>query len=131
MRRLFLSLVVICSCVSPQETVSRVNADKFSVAKHRRFLLYDVNHGEGFNLRRDVHLRMANAVRLLREQGWLSVRWKLQGENVVLVLPPFGGLFHWQKQEVRVPWSAFFDVASLNLFVPSIEFEDFLQGAPQ
>ncbi|CAI2348244.1 unnamed protein product [Caenorhabditis sp. 36 PRJEB53466] len=81
------------------------------------FLLYDVNFGEGFNLRRDVYMRVANAVRSLRESG----------HNYVLVLPPWGRLQHWQRMQVALPWRLFFDVHSLNRFIPVIEFEDFLE----
>uniref|UniRef100_A0A915NS61 Uncharacterized protein n=1 Tax=Meloidogyne floridensis TaxID=298350 RepID=A0A915NS61_9BILA len=35
---------------------------------NERFLLYSVNRGEGFNLRRDVYMRVANVVRQLREK---------------------------------------------------------------
>ncbi|VDL80030.1 unnamed protein product [Nippostrongylus brasiliensis] len=112
-------LLLLCGCPSfcDKDTVSVVNSDKYSVARDRRYLLYDVNHGEGFNLRRDVYMRIANAVRLLREAG----------EPFVLVLPPWGGLYHWQRQAVKVRWSEFFDVNSLNEFVPVMEFEDFLK----
>lgn len=40
--------------------------------QERRYLLYDVNPGEGFNLRRDVYMRVANTVRQLRERGGAS-----------------------------------------------------------
>ncbi|EYC16600.1 hypothetical protein Y032_0033g2742 [Ancylostoma ceylanicum] len=49
------------------------------------------------------------------------------GEPFVLVLPPWGGLYHWQRQQVKLRWSVFFDVESLNEFVPVMEFEDFIQ----
>jgi peptide-O-fucosyltransferase len=85
--------------------------------------LYGVNPGEGFNLRRDVHMRAANLVRQLRERG----------HNFVLVLPPWGGLYHWQSRNIgeqaRLRWSLFFDVASMQRFVPTIELEDWLAGA--
>ena len=78
-----------------------------------RYLLYAVNQGEGFNLRRDVHMRAANLVRLLRERG----------ENFVLVLPPWGGIYHWQSKNIgdqsRLAWSTFFDLNALNDFVPT------------
>ena len=38
-------------------------------AQERRYLVYGVNFGEGFNLRRDVYLRISNVVRQLREKG--------------------------------------------------------------
>lgn len=125
-----------------KDTISSVNQEKFSIAQDRRhlhlsidlrsfpfklvfrfrFLLYDVNHGEGFNLRRDVHMRVTNLVRQLREAG----------QNWILVLPPWGGLYHWQSKELgyqtKIPWKTFFDLDSLNRFVPVIEFEDFLKG---
>ena len=84
-----------------------------------RYLLYDVNPGEGFNLRRDVYMRVANLVRNLNKDA----PW-------ILVLPPWGRLFHWKSRhldQVGIPWSLFFDLPSLRRFVPVIEFEEFLK----
>ncbi|XP_063952904.1 GDP-fucose protein O-fucosyltransferase 2-like isoform X2 [Lytechinus pictus] len=92
---------------------------KMGQAKPQRFLLYDVNPGEGFNLRRDVYMRIANLVKRLLEK-----------DNWVLVLPPWGRLYHWKSrnmQQIRIPWSTFFDVESLNHHVPVIEFEDYIK----
>nr|KAG5713730.1 hypothetical protein BaRGS_024357 [Batillaria attramentaria] len=86
------------------------------------YLLYDVNPGEGFNLRRDVYMRIANLVRNLNEDA----PW-------ILVLPPWGRLYHWKSQhlhQIGIPWSTFFDLASLRKFVPVIEFEELLQLLP-
>lgn len=44
----------------------------------------------------------------------------------MLVLPPWGNLYHWRKRENKRRWSEFFDIESLNRFVPVTEFEDFL-----
>lgn len=82
--------------------------------------MYDVNPGEGFNLRRDVFMRVANLVKLLNED-----------EPWVLVLPPWGRLYHWKSQDlnqIKVKWSTFFDLASLREHIPVIEFEDYLTG---
>lgn len=39
-----------------------------------RYLLYGVNSGEGFNLRRDVYIRVANLVRKLsQDHNWVLV----------------------------------------------------------
>lgn len=100
------------------QTVSRVDSNRYSVAAEKKFLLYDVNFGEGFNLRRDVYMRVANTVRSLRDSG----------ENYILVLPPWGRLHHWKRMEVALSWRLFFDLESLNRFIPVIEFEDFLDG---
>uniref|UniRef100_A0A1I7TMJ6 GDP-fucose protein O-fucosyltransferase 2 n=1 Tax=Caenorhabditis tropicalis TaxID=1561998 RepID=A0A1I7TMJ6_9PELO len=107
---------VLADEIDDHHTVSRVDSNKYSVEKEKKFLLYDVNFGEGFNLRRDVYMRIANTVRLLRESG----------ENYILVLPPWGRLHHWMRMEVALSWRLFFDLQSLNRFVPVIEFEDFL-----
>ena len=87
-----------------------------------RYLLYDVNPGEGFNLRRDVYLRVSNLVKNLNEK-----------EPWVLVLPPWGNLYHWKSrhlglEQIKIPWATFFDIPSLRKFVPVIEFEEFLKG---
>lgn len=50
---------------------------------------------------------------------------------IIEVLPPWGRIWHWQTQElgyqVKIPWSTFFDVESINRFVPVIELEEFLR----
>uniref|UniRef100_A0A6I8N112 GDP-fucose protein O-fucosyltransferase 2 n=1 Tax=Ornithorhynchus anatinus TaxID=9258 RepID=A0A6I8N112_ORNAN len=95
-----------------------------SAAKGRRYLLYDVNPPEGFNLRRDVYIRVASLLKTL-----------LKTEDWVLVLPPWGRLYHWQSpdiHQVRIPWSEFFDLPSLNKNIPAIEYEQFIaeSGGP-
>ncbi|XP_010833180.1 PREDICTED: GDP-fucose protein O-fucosyltransferase 2 isoform X2 [Bison bison bison] len=93
-------------------------------ASRRRYLLYDVNPPEGFNLRRDVYIRIASLLKTL-----------LKTEEWVLVLPPWGRLYHWQSpdiHQVRIPWSDFFDLPSLNRNIPVIEYEQFIaeSGGP-
>ena len=50
---------------------------------------------------------------------------------IIEVLPPWGRIWHWQTQElgyqIKIPWSKFFDVESINRFVPVIELEEFLR----
>ena len=97
---------------------------KFGVARgnNTKYLIYSVNPGEGFNLHRDVHMRVAVVVKNLRET--LKEDW-------VLVLPPWQRMYHWKSNipQSDLPWKLFFDLESLNEFVPSIEFEDFLEEA--
>ncbi|XP_036094015.1 GDP-fucose protein O-fucosyltransferase 2 isoform X2 [Rousettus aegyptiacus] len=93
-------------------------------ASRRRYLLYDVNPPEGFNLRRDVYIRMASLLKTL-----------LKTEEWVLVLPPWGRLYHWQSPDipqVRIPWADFFDLPSLNRNIPVMEYEQFIaeSGGP-
>lgn len=86
-----------------------------------RYLLYEINPGEGFNLRRDVYMRMANLVKVLNED--LESWW-------TLVLPPWSRLYHWRSHVIQqqIPWSTFFDTDSLSRYVPVMEFVDFLNG---
>lgn len=91
----------------------------------QRYVLYDVNPGEGFNLRRDVYMRIASLVKRLREHK-LRYDW-------VLVLPPWGPLYHWNSPELedtqaRIPWKKFFDHNSLNQYLPVVELDAFLRG---
>ncbi|XP_057883969.1 GDP-fucose protein O-fucosyltransferase 2 isoform X2 [Melospiza georgiana] len=95
-----------------------------AAASRTRYLLYDVNPPEGFNLRRDVYVRIASLLKTLRKS-----------ENWALVLPPWGRLYHWQSADilqVRIAWSEFFDIPSLNKNIPVIEYEQFLaeSGGP-
>lgn len=82
-----------------------------------RYLLYSVNPGEGFNLRRDVYMRAATLVKELRKT-----------EDWVLVLPPWSNLYHWKTKYLQesLKWEKFFDVPSLSEYVPVIEFDDYL-----
>lgn len=49
------------------------------------------------------------------------------GQNYFLVLPPWFTP-HWRNRQEAEKWSEFFDLNSLNRFVPVIEFTDFLKG---
>lgn len=103
-----------------------LNVDSFqgnineTKSSDRRYLIYDVNPGEGFNLRRDVYMRVANMMKLLREK-----------QNWILVVPPWRKLYHWRSpiEQTALPWRTFFDLESLNRYVPVIEFEDFVKEA--
>jgi len=90
--------------------------------KPRRYLLYDTNPGEGFNLRRDVYMRVANLVNDLRKSG--DFDW-------VLVLPPWGRIgYHWREKNLeqsKIKWEKFFDVSQLNHYVPVMELEDYFE----
>ncbi len=98
--------------------------DVGQVLSGKQYLIYDVNPGEGFNLRRDVYLRAANLVKILNENS-----------NWTLVVPPWRRLYHWKTHDIEqnaIPWKTFFDIKSLNRYVPVIEFEDFINetGSP-
>lgn len=63
---------------------------------------------------------MANTVKFLNEK-----------EKWVLVLPPWGRLYHWQTDGIkssRIPWKTFFDLDSFNKHIPVMEFEDYLKS---
>ena len=70
-------------------------------------------------------MRVATLLRLLQEQSVGGTG------DWVLVLPPWPRLYHWRSASrdrvTFVPWAKFFDLPSLNLFVPTIEFDEYLQ----
>lgn len=59
---IFLICLIFVNCECDAQTTD-------CEIQNRKYLLYNVNFGEGFNLRRDVYLRIANVVRQLREKG--------------------------------------------------------------
>lgn len=91
-----------------------------------RYILYDVNSPEGFNLRRDVFIRIAVFIKILIKQE-TEFKWKL-------VLPPWGNLYHWRSKNIgfqtQLPWNLFFDILSLQKYIPVIETYQFLQEYP-
>ncbi|XP_029043432.2 GDP-fucose protein O-fucosyltransferase 2 [Osmia bicornis bicornis] len=103
--------------------------NKCNIQSHyskNRYILYDVNPPEGFNLRRDVYIRIAVFIKnLLRQEK--EFKWQL-------VLPPWGNLYHWRSKHIgiqtQLPWSLFFDIASLQRYIPVIEMYQFLQEYP-
>ncbi len=89
----------------------------------KKYLFHSVKGGEGFNLRRDAHMRAATLLKTLRERT---------KEDWTLVLPPWPLLPHWKidgkkGHAVHKKWGLFFDLPSLNEYVPSIEFEDYIR----
>jgi peptide-O-fucosyltransferase len=126
---LFLLILFVfqsCYSLSDRNNEQCTKDSCSSLTSPTYYLLYDVNHGEGFNLRRDVYIRMANLVNTLRERTSSESNW-------ILVLPPWGPLYHWfsyNLQRTQLPWSLFFDIKSLSQFIPVIEFEEFLHLSP-
>ena len=72
--------------------LGRGNLAKDEVQRQKRYLFYDVNMGEGFNLRRDVFMRVAVFVKNLNLKSKLF--------HYTLVLPPWGRLYHWQSRHL-------------------------------
>ncbi|XP_067635919.1 GDP-fucose protein O-fucosyltransferase 2 isoform X2 [Eurosta solidaginis] len=90
------------------------------------YLLYDVNPPEGFNLRRDVYIRLAVFARHLTRRKVFR--------NFRLVLPPWRRLYHWKSNHVEqtsIPWEQFFDIESMRRFAPILDFPEFLQEIAQ
>lgn len=65
-------LINICTGYVENEedhvTISKY-PDNVSPEQDQRYLLYEINFGEGFNLRRDVYMRVASLVKHLRKKG--------------------------------------------------------------
>ncbi|XP_044591061.1 GDP-fucose protein O-fucosyltransferase 2 isoform X1 [Cotesia glomerata] len=89
---------------------------------NKRYILYDVNQPEGFNLRRDVYIRIAVFIKSLINHDH-KYQWHL-------VLPPWSNLYHWKSNTIKqkqLPWSLFFDIESLNKYVKVIELYEFIE----
>lgn len=89
-----------------------------------RFLLYDVNPPEGFNLRRDVYMRFAILAHKLKHSEHENL------QHFKLVLPPWSHLYHWKYTPVaeQIPWGLYFDLQSIKMYAPVIEMYEFFQG---
>lgn len=91
------------------------------------FLFYDVNPGEGFNLRRDVYIRLAVFIH--------EINQKRKYSNVYMVLPPFHRLYHWMITEdlgtynlnMIKYWSHFFDIPSLRRYVQVLDLHEYFR----
>ena len=90
-------------------------------------------------MRRDVFLRVANLVKKLNEHDrWILVinvtkinNYKVFNvSSIVKVLPPWGQLYHWrpEKRNTFYSWKEFFDIESLNKWIPVMELEDFIDS---
>ncbi|KAJ8963340.1 hypothetical protein NQ318_018812, partial [Aromia moschata] len=86
-----------------------------------RYLFYDVNPPEGFNLRRDVYMRFAALAHRMQKSKNPKIN------NFKLVLPPWSRLMHWSYNEIpeHIPWALYFDLYSLKSFAPVIEMHEF------
>ncbi|XP_055633960.1 GDP-fucose protein O-fucosyltransferase 2 [Toxorhynchites rutilus septentrionalis] len=83
------------------------------------YILYDVNPPEGFNLRRDVYIRLAVFLRSLKLRPGHS--------NAKLVLPPWSELYHWRSSilnQLHIPWGHFFDLESMKRYADVIELHE-------
>ena len=123
-------------------TFCNFHFDEISKILPYRYIFYDVNPGEGFNLRRDVFMRIAVMVKQLNQQStkhvYTLVSFLLlfpllqEMHSFLKVLPPWGPLYHWQTRSLgdqsKIPWKQFFDVASISRYVPALDYEDYVKG---
>ena len=124
LRLIFIAATLLFLATKSQKTsFDAANGFVFSttnMTSTTRYLIYDVNPGEGFNLRRDVYIRVANLVKYMNDRG----------EDWILVLPPWRHLYHWQSRYIEqeaLGWKSFFDLTNLNYYVPVIEFDEFMR----
>lgn len=86
------------------------------------YIFYDINRAEGFNLRRDVYVRLAVFLRHLRKKDGFR--------NAKLILPPFYHLYHWNEYDSasnQLFWNHFFDLDSLRDYTSVLDFPEFYQ----
>ncbi|KAF2365376.1 GDP-fucose protein O-fucosyltransferase [Trinorchestia longiramus] len=111
-----------CPATQPNSKKAVSCGSSAASSKLNKFLLYSVNYGEGFNLRRDVYIRFATLIHILNE------RRKKFNEEWILVLPPWHNIYHWFNSRADPPtaWSQFFDLKSLNRYIPVVELEQYI-----
>ncbi|XP_063984607.1 GDP-fucose protein O-fucosyltransferase 2 isoform X2 [Diachasmimorpha longicaudata] len=110
-------------CEIPQNSGEQANCGRQKYSTNKRYILYDVNPPEGFNLRRDVYVRMAVFIHNLNQADKIY-QWNL-------VLPPWDHLYHWRSHDIGeqsgIPWGVFYDVPSLMRFIPVLEMHQFFK----
>jgi hypothetical protein len=91
----------------------------FFLPPSKKYLLYKVNSGEGFNLQRNVGMRVAHMMMGFEDS-----------HNYTLVLPPFANSIHWSDRSTHT-FGTFFDLEILREAVDSIDLEEFLSDRVQ
>lgn len=91
------------------------------------FVLYDVNAVEGFNLRRDVYIRVAVFMASLRNNN-------PKYRNTYLVLPPFYRIYHWdagkragQNSNPAAFWNQFFELNSMEQYTHILDMWQYFE----
>lgn len=111
-------------CEAPDGCVEDSGCSAQNRFTGKRYILYDVNPPEGFNLRRDVYIRVAVFLKRLIERD-KEFQWQL-------VLPPWGNLYHWRSRNIgsqkHLSWGIFFDIASLQKYIPVMEMYKFMKA---
>lgn len=106
-------------CDVTTKTCSDLRSDIFE----QKYLFYDVNPPEGFNLRRDVYMRFAIMLSEAHKRGKLK--------DWALVLPPWYSLYHWKVTHLKskpISWGHFFDISSLKSYAPVVEMYELFQN---
>lgn len=95
----------------------------------RRFLLYDVKPGEGFNLQKEIFIRAAHLAAALNAANSSAAGNTLSRWTVVL--PPWCSLAHWRvRPGTAREWGAFFDPDHLNSHpgLDVVEYSEYVGG---
>ncbi|CRG96640.1 GDP-fucose protein O-fucosyltransferase 2, putative [Plasmodium gallinaceum] len=92
--------------------------DDFYFLKNKKYVLYDVNIGEGFNLQKEVLYRISLVVYYLNKKDKNNIYY--------LVLPPWCYLAHWNnKKHKKIKWNFFFNLKVIQNVIPVIEFPEY------
>ncbi|GAB65668.1 hypothetical protein PCYB_071700 [Plasmodium cynomolgi strain B] len=93
--------------------------DAFYPFKKKKYVLYDVNIGEGFNLQKEVLYRVALGVYYLNQEERTHVHY--------LVLPPWCYVTHWGREKThnRIKWDVFFNLKALQNVIPVMEYHQY------
>lgn len=118
---LFLFSSLVINAIKNSD-IGHCDANRKGECEHKnmetKFLYYDVNLSEGFNLRRDVYMRFAIMLTTAHKRGE-KLDW-------TLILPPWYNLYHWKANTGRrlFPWSLYFDIKSMKQYARVVELHE-------
>ncbi|KYO00082.1 putative GDP-fucose protein O-fucosyltransferase 2 [Plasmodium gaboni] len=92
--------------------------DSFYFLKKKKYILYDVNIGEGFNLQKEIFYRLSLVTYNMNKDDKRNIYY--------LVLPPWCYVTHWnRKKKNKITWSFFFNTDIMKKVIPIIEYEEY------
>ncbi|KYN98384.1 GDP-fucose protein O-fucosyltransferase 2, putative [Plasmodium reichenowi] len=118
----FFKVIDRVICVTPPKSICLKEdvylGDSFFFLKEKKYIMYDVNIGEGFNLQKEIFYRLSLVIYNLNKKDKLKIYY--------LVLPPWCYVTHWnRKKGNNLRWEFFFNTDIMKKVIPIIEYEEY------
>ncbi|SPJ10167.1 GDP-fucose protein O-fucosyltransferase 2, putative [Plasmodium sp. DRC-Itaito] len=109
-------------CVNPPKLMCLKEdvylGDSFFFLKKKKYIMYDVNIGEGFNLQKEIFYRLSLVTYNLNKNDNMNIYY--------LVLPPWCYVTHWKRKKGNnITWDYFFNTDIMKKVIPIIEYEEY------